>query len=241
MAKRFVDTDLFRKPLLRSLGSTYKLFWVYLLCECDHAGVWDVELDVASMRLGVKLDGAKCIAALGSSIVQIDGGRKWWLPEFIAFQYGTMNPLNRVHSSALATLAKYGIDPSQIQKEGATKDLPSPSGGAKDKDKDKDNTEGKEHAHELKFPAWSTDVFNSKWKLWRAYKAERGEKYKPIGEQSALTKLGKDYPDETSACAAIDHSMGQNYQGIYPAKAGSFPAVSIKPAAPDGWNTPTGK
>jgi hypothetical protein len=61
MAKRFIDTDLFRKPFMRSLEAPYKALWIYLLCECDHAGVWVVELDVAQIRMGLKLDPDKVI------------------------------------------------------------------------------------------------------------------------------------------------------------------------------------
>lgn len=149
MAKRFIDTDLFRKPLMRSLEAPYKALWIYLLCECDHAGVWDVELDVAQMRMGMKIDPDKAIEKLRGSAIPIDGGTKWFLPEFVAFQYGTLNPANRVHSSVLSVLSKYGINPNDPSQN---KGLASPLQGAKDKDKDKDTQEKKEHA--TPFPAW---------------------------------------------------------------------------------------
>ena len=167
MAKRFVDTDLFRKPLVRGLATPYKLLWVYLLCECDHAGVWDVELDVASMRLGSKMDEAKCLTALGASVVPIDGGRKWWIPEFVAFQYGDLNPANKVHASVLAILARYSIDPSLTKKEGASEGLGSPLQGAKDIDKEKDNSEKKEHTKQTFLDLWKTfDGYGAKSKAW---------------------------------------------------------------------------
>lgn len=141
MAKRFIDTDLFRKPFMRSLEAPYKALWIYLLCECDHAGVWVVELDVAQMRMGMKLDPAKAIEKMGGAVIPIDGGRKWYLPDFVPFQYGSLNPANRVHASALEILTRHGIDPE-------IKPLASPLEGAKDKDKDKENS-GK-NGHEAK-------------------------------------------------------------------------------------------
>jgi len=137
MAKRFVDTDMFRKPMVRTLQPRFKLLWLYLLCECDHAGVWDVELDVAGMRLGFDMEEQKCLDAFGSAIVPFDGGKKWWLPDFVRFQYGELNPLNRVHASVINVLSRYE---KELQKEGAYKPLISPLQGAKDKDKDKENT-----------------------------------------------------------------------------------------------------
>ena len=133
MAKRFVDTDMFRKPMVRTLQPRFKLLWLYLLCECDHAGVWDVELDVAGMRLGFDMEEQKCLDAFGSAIVPFDGGKKWWLPDFVRFQYGELNPLNRVHASVINVLSRYE---KELQKEGAYKPLISPLQGAKDKDKE---------------------------------------------------------------------------------------------------------
>jgi hypothetical protein len=146
MAKRFIDTDLFRKPFMRSLEAPYKALWIYLLCECDHAGVWVVELDVAQIRMGLKLDPEKVLDKMGGSVVAIDGGSKWYLPDFVAFQYGTLNPANKVHGSVIERLSRYGIDPNDTSQN---KPLASPFQGAKDKDKDKDiSQEGKERAHE---------------------------------------------------------------------------------------------
>lgn len=146
MAKRFIDTGIFRKPSIRAMDAPYKALFIYLLCECDHAGVWDVEVDVAATRLGVKLVAEKALAGMGGAVIAIDGGRKWWIPEFVSFQYGTLNPANKVHASVIAILSKYGVDPFDAEKEGAYKGLGSPLEGAKDKDKDKDTQEGKERA-----------------------------------------------------------------------------------------------
>lgn len=137
MAKRFIDTGLFRKPSIRAMKAPYKALFIYLLCECDHAGVWDVELDVAETRLGMKLDSAKAIAELGGSVVELDGGAKWWLVDFVDFQYGELNPSNRVHASVLNRLSSIGIDLKN-------KPLTSPLQGAKDKDKDKDKEKERE-------------------------------------------------------------------------------------------------
>lgn len=70
MAKRFIDTGLFRKPSIRAMKAPYKALYIYLMCECDHAGIWDVELDIAAMRLGMKLDDEKAIEELGGMVHQ---------------------------------------------------------------------------------------------------------------------------------------------------------------------------
>ena len=163
MAKRFIDTDLFRKPFMRGLDAPYKALWIYLLCECDHAGVWVVELDVAQIRLGMRLDPDKVMDRMGGAVVPIDGGTKWYLPDFVEFQYGTLNPANRVHASVLERLAKCGIDPEARPE---IKPLTSPLQGAKDKDKDKDTQGRKERAREgPDFELWWTTYAKGSRKL----------------------------------------------------------------------------
>lgn len=109
MAKRFIDTDTFRKPLLRGLEGAYKLLWLYLICECDHAGIWEVELDVANLRLGEDFKPSDVIERFNGAIVPIEGGAKWHIPSFIAFQYGELNESNRVHKSVLTRLRRFGL------------------------------------------------------------------------------------------------------------------------------------
>lgn len=211
MSKRFVDTDLFRKPLMRSLQAPYKVLWVYLFCECDHAGIWDVELDVASMRLGTELDRAEVLKAFGGAIVEVDGGKKWWLPEFVAFQYGTLNPANKVHQSVIAILTKLNI---YAEKEGAYKGLASSLQGAKDKDKDKDKEKEKERAHELTWPKWAGDRCRAKWSEFIAYRiAEHGKRYKTAtSEQRQLDLAAKYFPNGRMFFEAIDYAMARQWQ-----------------------------
>jgi hypothetical protein len=153
MAKRFIDTDLFRKPFMRGLEAPYKALWIYLLCECDHAGVWVVELDVAQIRMGLKLDPDKVIEKMAGAVVPVGDGSKWFLPDFVTFQYGTLNPSNRVHASVIDRLTSLGIDPEN-------KPLESPLEGAKDKDKDKDKDiqGGKERAIAERIEAFAAEV-----------------------------------------------------------------------------------
>jgi hypothetical protein len=127
MAKRFSDTEKWKKPFIRTLPSEYKLFWLYLLDDCDHAGIWHVDLEIAEIKLGIKLSIEKARGLFSSKVVAFDNGTKWFLPGFIAFQYGELSELNRAHKSVIAQLNKYDLM-GHI----------SPLEGAKDKDKDKD-------------------------------------------------------------------------------------------------------
>lgn len=109
MAKRFIDTDLFKRPRFKDLKAPYKLLWVYLMCECNHAGLWNVELDVAGLRIGQKLP-EDCATVMGHMIQVVDGGRKWWLKDFVRFQYGAeLVTTNRMHASVIRELETWGL------------------------------------------------------------------------------------------------------------------------------------
>jgi hypothetical protein len=130
MAKRFIDTNIFRKDFVRDLEAPYKLLWLYIINECDHAGLWDVEMDVAQARLKLpELTIENALNQFKGKIIVLQNGRKWFIPDFIEFQYGKLNPENRAHNSVIQILEKYELH--------KIKPLTSPLQGCKDKDKDK--------------------------------------------------------------------------------------------------------
>lgn len=136
MAKRFTDTDKWKKPLLKSLPPEYKLLWFYITDDCDHAGIWNVDLEIASLRIGFDFTEPKCLEVFKDKITVFDNGTKWFLPSFIEFQYGELKPNNKVHQSVIKQLEKYDL----IKNKG----LDSPLQGAKDKEKEKDKEKDKE-------------------------------------------------------------------------------------------------
>ena len=139
MAKRFIDTNIFRKDFVRGLDAPYKLLWIYILNECDHAGLWDVEMDVAQARLKLPdITEKSALAQFGEKVVVV--GNKWFIRDFIEFQYGELNPANRAHNSVIQILKKYNLD--------INKPLTSPLQGCKDMDKEQDKEKDKENIDE---------------------------------------------------------------------------------------------
>lgn len=127
MAKRYTDTEKWKKQFIKSLPAEYKLFYLFILDECDHAGIWHIEMEVAEARLGIKLSLDKIRGLFNERVVEFDGGSKMFIPDFIDFQYGELNPANKVHKSVIDRLAKYKL-------KGLARGLEAPM----DKDKDKD-------------------------------------------------------------------------------------------------------
>lgn len=135
MAKRFIDTDIFKKRFVRGLPSVYKLFWVYLFCECDNAGIWEVDIEVAGLYCGQELTQEEIAAAFQGKIHFFNDGAKAFIPEFIESQYGDgLNRNNPAHKGVLQKIEKYnlqsilteGIKPLESPFKGAFKPLESP-------------------------------------------------------------------------------------------------------------------
>jgi hypothetical protein len=114
MAKRFTDTNKYKKPFIRGLQGAYKLLWDYLYHDCDHAGIWIVDFEVAQIYIGSdmpvnKKDALKFFNDNEKRIIEICNGSKWFIPSFIEFQYGKLNEQNRAHNSVINILIKYKL------------------------------------------------------------------------------------------------------------------------------------
>ena len=155
MAKRFTDTNKYKKPFIRGLQGAYKLLWDYLYHDCDHAGIWIVDFEIAQLYLGKdmpvnKQDALKYFNNGETRIIEFDGGKKWLIKPFIEFQYGILNSENRVHNSILIELNKYNFN----------KGLISSLQGAKEKEQDKDKDKDKVKDMEEREKKFISDVMN---------------------------------------------------------------------------------
>lgn len=64
----------------------------------------------------------------------------------------------------------------------------------------------------------NTELGRNSFSEWLHHKKEIGKAYKPIGLQKLITQLGNTYKTDRELKAAIDHSISNNYQGIYAPK-----------------------
>ena len=171
MAKRFIDTNLFRKKWIRELEPEMKLFWVYLLTDCDHAGIWDVDVDRAAFQLNLKITEEKILNTFHKKIVPFKRD-KWFVPKFIEYQYGELSENIRPHLSVIKILSKYGLYKGYI----------NPLNEAKDKNKKQDKKQEqlkdiKENLSKLKkyFPNKNVETEYDKWV---DYMLSKGKTYK---------------------------------------------------------------
>lgn len=143
MAKRFADTNKYKKPFMRGLPGPYKLLWDYLYLECDHAGVWHKDFEVAQLYIGkdMPVNEAKALELFnaGQERVRVsDDATKWLLVGFAEFQYGKLNPMSKIHIGAILAFEKFGMKPPLAFPQSERVDLT-----LKDKDKAMDTDKDK--------------------------------------------------------------------------------------------------
>ena len=110
MAKRFMDNSIFEKQWFRQLPIRLKIVWFYLINKCNHAGIWECDVDLLSFQIGEEYTLKEILEAFGDNIQEL-GDNKYYLTKFISFQYGLpLNPNVKVHLSVIKLLEKYNIE-----------------------------------------------------------------------------------------------------------------------------------
>ena len=136
MAKRFLETNIWQKGWWRKLPPKIKLFYIYMICNCDHAGIWaDVDLELAEFQIGMPIDKKDILDKLKDHI-EVLKEDKWFVKKFPDFQYGVLNPNVKAHASVIKILNKNNLK-SYIA-------VPNSLISVKDKDKDKDKDKSKD-------------------------------------------------------------------------------------------------
>ena len=139
--KRFRDTKLWGKAWHRRWPLRIKLLWQYINDNCDHAGVWDPDWELASLQIGEPV-GIEDLDTLSDGNDPTDGPRvevlpngKVWSSGFIGFQYGRLSAECKAHNPVITSIQKNSLSKRLYEC------LPIRD---KDKDKDKDSPgEGK--------------------------------------------------------------------------------------------------
>jgi hypothetical protein len=105
MAKRFTDTEKWKKGNFADLSLKMKLAWVYICDNCDHAGLWEVNLKLMSFQVGEEITLNELLNVFKGKIELVDDS-KIFIQSFIGFQYGKLNPDSKVHKSVIEKLEK---------------------------------------------------------------------------------------------------------------------------------------
>jgi hypothetical protein len=142
MAKRFTSTDIWQEDWFLELSKEYMLAWFYIKDNCNHAGIWRPNKRQLEFITNSKIDLNEFLSLLNNEkerVVVLEDG-KWYLADFISFQYGNiLNENNRVHASIVKELIASKIDTCNFEvKERSIRPQDNPNQGVKDKEKEKD-------------------------------------------------------------------------------------------------------
>jgi hypothetical protein len=115
MAKRFTDTDKWKDPWFKKLPGKCKLFWLFVLDTCDHAGIWKDQIDDFTYLTG--FDFSKQDLDYFSDRMFTLSSDAYIVPKFIKFQYPNFNPdKNNAHKGVIKSLNYYGLETDDVYK-----------------------------------------------------------------------------------------------------------------------------
>ena len=147
MPKRFTSTEKWDDPWYRKLTPKEKCFWDFLYCTVDNAGVWKIDWDLASFKIGDMID-AQILESLNKDKkrVQIVNDNYLVIFGFVGYQVGDINSdkLTNLQKNSIFLINKYvtekGFDKDYFI---PTRSVPVPYGSrykGKGKGKHKDTT-----------------------------------------------------------------------------------------------------
>jgi hypothetical protein len=109
MARRYRDTELWKKKWYRALGSQGRDLWNYLHDNCDSAGFFEIDCERHSFDLGFEVTYERILQVLRGKFIPLDGGDKLFLPAFVTFQYGELSELSKPHASYIKRIKANGV------------------------------------------------------------------------------------------------------------------------------------
>lgn len=111
MSKRLHDTEIWKKPWFNDLEDRMKLFWFYILSDCDAAGIWTANWKIAEAYLGKLPPPPRLVEIFKNQILVLNGGTYWFIRDFIRFQYGfPVSPKHTMFKTLKNLLLNRGLD-----------------------------------------------------------------------------------------------------------------------------------
>jgi hypothetical protein len=125
MSKRYINTDRWKNRNFLQLSVYAKIFYIYVWDNCDHAGIWDINFDLAEYQLNYKFNRSEIETELFEMIVIVGKKSKWFIPGFIEVNYNnTLKPNVKCQKSVLEILNTYSELKSYVDDYSFSQDLP---------------------------------------------------------------------------------------------------------------------
>jgi hypothetical protein len=158
VAKRFTDTDIWKKEWFQNLSPALKCAWQYLTHNCDNAGVWSVNMRLLSFQVGEEVTLPTLLEAFADKIRLVDDD-KLFIESFVEFQYGELSEECKPHKSVIEKLKKHTLWEEYRKGNHTLQDK------EEEKEEEKEKDQEKEKRENFKFE-----------ELYKKYPLKRGKK-----------------------------------------------------------------
>ena len=194
---------------------------MYVLLRCDGAGVWNPDFELAEFQIGEAINWPELVKGSNGNIEVLPDG-KWWLVDYVAFQYGGLSWECKPHRPVILLLEKHGLQERvSIPFHKGSKTLEEKE---EDKDKEKEKEKEKEkkprekknyeYARDDLPEKIRNDAFEKAWLDWIDYRRKKGVTVLDKTMQEQLVYLAIQ-PD---AIAVIRTSIRNGWQGLFEIK-----------------------
>ena len=114
MTLRYTDSNKFRDKWYMNLTPLQKCIWEYFVSECDHAGIYEVNLRLMSAQIGSEIKEEDIDFFVKQRKVFWITKDKLFIPNFVLFQQRIkslteLNIKNRCHKSIIDELEKHDV------------------------------------------------------------------------------------------------------------------------------------
>lgn len=139
--KRFTETTKWRDSWFRRLSPLHKCLWQFVCDECDPAGVFEFDPELATFCIGEKIMLAD-LQELGERIEKLPSG-KWLIKRFLEFQYTTLSQSCPAHKVVFAALDRHRLNYPKNTLLNSLSDREQDTDKDKATDKDKETEKGR--------------------------------------------------------------------------------------------------
>ena len=106
--KRFTETEKWRDPWFRKLSAGAKLAFLYIIDNCDNAGVWTADKELADFSIGMEIPWVKVLEAFGERVSVLPSG-DWLIVRFVEFQFGKLSKDCKPHLQVMRLIEKHRV------------------------------------------------------------------------------------------------------------------------------------
>lgn len=227
--KRFTETEKWRDPWFRKLSAGAKLAFIYIIENCDNAGVWSGDKELAEFQIGMAIQWDKVLPAFEDRVKVLPGG-EWLLTKFVSFQFGQLSAECKPHLQVIRLIEKHRV----------SKGYPKGINTLEEKKKEK-RKKGSAEGDKIPDLTETLAEIAGLPELWTEFIQHRKEIKKPLTPLAASRIIGSLEERPTEAVEALKMAVRRGWQGFEwswfdkekPTRANGSPVAAPLPSSTD--------